>query len=70
MRELMLTILFFSAFSGTVYFFGTLMVWMVQSISQSINKNYPVMSKGKINVACWIMIGSILLWTIIFYNLI
>ena len=64
MENLILTILFIVALSGTIYFFGGLIQWSVYKI---IDKE---IRRSDINNYCLSMIISIICWSIIFYVLI
>ena len=68
MNELLLTAIFMLALATSVYFFGRLMVWMVYKIApQNCKKEFTSADVLRTNL---IMIFSILLWGVVFYNLI
>ena len=64
MENLILTILFIVALSGTIYFLGGLIQWSVYKI---IDKE---IRRSDINNYCLSIIISIICWSIIFYVLI
>lgn len=68
MENYILTIIFILALSGTIYFFGSLATWMVYKIApQNCKREITTSEIRNYNV---VMMISILLWAIIFYNLI
>ena len=68
MNELLLTAIFMLALATSVYFLGRLMVWMVYKIApQNCKKEFTRADVLRTNL---IMIFSILLWGVVFYNLI
>ena len=68
MGKLTLTILFALALIGTTYFLGKLATWMVYKIAQK--KKKKEFTKKDILIANITMFISIVLWCIVFYNLI
>ena len=68
MNEGLLTAIFMVALATSVYFFGRLMTWMVYKIApQNCKKEF---TKADILKANLMMVSSILLWGVVFYNLI
>ena len=66
MNELLLTAIFILALSTSVLFFGKLMTWMVYKIaSQNCKKEF---TKKDVLRANLIIVVSILLWAVLFYN--
>lgn len=63
--NLLLTIMFFVALSGTIYFFGKLACWMVIKINPTCGLR-PITNKDILGYNI-IMVVSIILWSIIFY---
>jgi len=63
--KILMTIIFFFAFCGTVFFFGRLMVWMTSKINPSSFKKE--ITGNQILSYNIIMTVSILLWTILYY---
>jgi len=68
MGKLHLTILFLYSFIGIIFFFGTMVVWVVQELSTK--KDNKVITQERINFTCFVMLSSIIFSSIIFYNLI
>lgn len=68
MNELLLTAIFMLALATSVYFLGRLMTWMVYKIApQNCKKEFTRADVLRTNL---VMIFSILLWGVVFYNLI
>ena len=68
MNEGLLTAIFMVALATSVYFFGRLMTWMVYKIApQNCKKEFTKADVLRTNL---VMIFSILLWGVVFYNLI
>jgi len=68
MSKITLTIIFIGALATTTYFIGQLMTWMVTKIApQNCKKPFLEKDKHKANL---VMVLSIILWSIVFYNLI
>jgi hypothetical protein len=68
MSEGLLTAIFMLALATSVYFLGRLMVWMVYKIApQNCKKEFTRTDVLRTNL---VMIFSILLWGVVFYNLI
>ena len=68
MNELLLTTIFMLALATSVYFLGRLMVWMVYKIApQNCKKEFTRADVLRTNL---VMVFSILLWGVVFYNLI
>jgi len=67
MNELLLTAIFMLALATSVYFLGRLMTWMVCKLAP---KTYKEFTKKDILRTNLVMIFSILLWGVVFYNLI
>ena len=68
MSEGLLTAIFMLALATSVYFLGRLMVWMVYKIApQNCKKEFTRTVFLSTNL---VMIFSILLWGVVFYNLI
>ena len=68
MNEGLLTAIFMWALATSVYFLGRLMTWMVYKIApQNCKKEFTRVDILRTNL---MMIFSILLWGIVFYNLI
>ena len=66
MNELLLTAIFILALATSVYFFGRLMTWMVYKIApQNCKKEFTKKDILRTNL---IMVVSILLWAVLFYN--
>ena len=66
MVKLVLTVMFFLAFSGTTYFIGRLLTWFLYKLRpENCEKEF---TKRDIRNANLVMIISILLWSIIYYN--
>ena len=68
MTNLELTIIFFFALATTIYFFGKLLTWAVWMINPS-NFSKDI-TKKQIAAYNLVMIFSLVLWSILFYNLI
>jgi len=65
MLKIIITIMFTLALSGSVYFFGRLMTWVVFKINPTnIKKEF---TNKDILISNIVMIISIILWSIIFY---
>jgi len=68
MNEGLLTAIFMWALATSVYFFARLMTWMVYKLApHNCKKEF---TKADILRTNLIMIFSILLWGVVFYNLI
>ena len=68
MNELLLTTIFMLALATSVYFLGRLMTWMVYKIApENCKKEF---TRGDVLRTNLVMIFSIILWGIVFYNLI
>lgn len=68
MNEGLLTTIFMWALATSVYFLGKLMTWMVYKIApQNCKKEFTRADILRTNL---MMIFSILLWGVVFYNLI
>ena len=68
MNEGLLTAIFMWALATSVYFLGRLMTWMVYKIAtQNCKKEF---TKADILRTNLMMVFSILLWGVVFYNLI
>jgi len=68
MNELLLTAIFMLALATSVYFLGRLMSWMVYKIAP---ENCKIeFTKAHILRTNLVMTFSILLWGVVFYNLI
>ena len=68
MNEGLLTAIFMWALATSVYFFARLMTWMVYKIApQNCKKEFTRADILRTNL---MMIFSILLWGVVFYNLI
>lgn len=68
MNELLLTAIFMLALATSVYFLGRLMTWMVYKIApQNCKKEFTRADVLRTNL---VMVFSILLWGVVFYNLI
>ena len=66
MNELLLTSIFILALSTSVLFFGKLMTWMVcRIVPQNCKKEFTNKDVLRANL---IMVVSILLWAVLFYN--
>jgi hypothetical protein len=64
--KLILTIIFFLAFSGTTYFVGRLLTWFLYKVKpENYKKEF---TKKDIRNANIVMIISIILWSILYYN--
>lgn len=64
--NLLMTTIFILALSTSVLFFGKLMTWMVYKIApQNCKKEFTNKDVLRANL---IMIFSILLWAVLFYN--
>jgi len=68
MNEGLLTAIFMLALATSVYFLGTLMTWMVCKLAPK--GTYKDFTKKDILKTNLVMIFSILLWGVVFYNLI
>lgn len=68
MTNLALTIIFFFALATTIYFFGKLLTWAIWKINpSSFSKDITNKEIAAYNL---VMIFSLVLWSILFYNLI
>ena len=68
MNEGLLTAIFMWALATSVYFLGKLMTWMVCKLApHSCKKEFTKAHILKTNL---VMVFSILLWGVVFYNLI
>jgi hypothetical protein len=68
MDDIILTIIFMVAIATTTYFFGRLMTWMATKISpENFKKSFTGLDILKANI---VMVISIVLWGVVFYNLI
>ncbi len=64
--NVLMTVIFILALSTSVLFFGKLMTWMVYKIApQNCKKEFTNKDVLRTNL---IMIFSILLWAVLFYN--
>ena len=64
--NVLMTIIFILALSTSVLFFGKLMTWMVYKIApQNCKKEFTNKDVLRANL---IMIFSIILWAVLFYN--
>lgn len=62
----LLSIIFFLAFSGSVYFLGKLLTWFLYKVKpENCNKEFTKKDILRANIVMFI---SILLWTIIYYH--
>jgi hypothetical protein len=68
MNEGLLTAIFMWALATSVYFLGRLMTWMVCKLAPK--GTYKDFTKKDILRTNLVMIFSILLWGVVFYNLI
>ena len=68
MNEGLLTAIFMLALATSVYFLGKLMTWMVCKLAPK--NTYKDFTKKDILRTNLVMIFSILLWGVVFYNLI
>lgn len=66
MSDLTQTIIFFLALSGSIYFFIKLMTWMTEKIKPKYLED--MMTQSDITRYCLVMLVSIVLWSILFYN--
>lgn len=68
MNDIILTIVFMVAIATTTHFFGRLMTWMVIKIApKNLQRNFTNLDILKTKL---VMIVSIFLWGVVFYNLI
>ena len=71
MNNITLTIVFMLALATSVYFLGKLMTWMVYKIApENYGKGKKEFTNADILRANLTMVVSILLWGVVFYNLI
>jgi hypothetical protein len=68
MNEGLLTTIFMWALATSVYFLGRLMTWMVCKLAPK--NTYKDFTKADILKTNLMMVFSILLWGVVFYNLI
>jgi hypothetical protein len=66
MSDLTQTIVFFFALLFSIYFFGKLMTWMVERIKPNYLED--MITQSDITRYCLVMLISIILWSILFYD--